>query len=789
MTYARIFGIKQKKLVSTSLVLVALFLCVLANPSKTAFALSGGDFKTGNIISDSIFFNKDAMSSSDIQRFLDAKVPVCDTSGSRIYSGSQTRAQYGASRGYPAPYVCLKGYSQTTPSVAAESGLCGDYNGGDKSSARIIYDVAQSCGINPQVLLVLLQKEQSLVTDDWPWSNQYRSATGYACPDTAPCDSQYYGFFNQVYNAARIYKKYARDASLYNYRANRVNSILYNPNHACGRSDVFIQNQATAGLYVYTPYQPNAAALNNLYGTGDGCSAYGNRNFWRLFNDWFGTTVGVQDLVTDGQGIYYVSDGYRYYIPSMEDYYNYGYRDSDIAQITRVSTATLNNTPAKNGFSRPSVVIASHEQGIYLVSDGYRHYIPAMNILYEYGFSDSDIMLISESSMSRFKVTSKPLGHFISDASGFAYKVEDGKRRGIFQPWVLSQYPEASATSWLSWATINKIQIGVPLTKGKLGLTSGSQVFVAVNDRWFTVKDREVATCVGVEGVVTMHSNQTKPGDAISTINSCFVINENNDRYLMDGSLKYEIQENNNIQYSSISNTYGIDSMATKSYSSHKNILATKDGIYQLSNGSVRHIMSMSYVEAIKGTSQVDQLRTDSLRHLSKAGNIYPTGALIAGQQRGINVVANDRILYIGSMAQFNNYGFNLNSVSVVGDAEINKQTMGGNLPNAKVTCAGKYHVVSSGTRYVVPSGFVDNFGGANSFENIDCGLSSRLQEKNMTRFVTSPNNSSIYYIDNGVRRHILSWQTFLSLGGGNAGNVVTLSDHAFNSFPKGANL
>ena len=36
------------------------------------------------------------------------------------------------------------------------------------------------------------------------------------------------------------------------------------------------------------PYRPNAAALANLYGTGDACSAYGNRNFWRYFNDWFG---------------------------------------------------------------------------------------------------------------------------------------------------------------------------------------------------------------------------------------------------------------------------------------------------------------------------------------------------------------------------------------------------------------------------------------------------------------------------------------------------------------------
>src|SRR5690606_7604841 len=76
----------------------------------------------------------------------------------------------------------------------------------------------------------------------------------------------------------------------YNYRFERNNTILWHPNTSCGSSTVYISNQATAGLYIYTPYRPNQAALNNLYGTGDSCSSYGNRNFWRMFNDWFGST-------------------------------------------------------------------------------------------------------------------------------------------------------------------------------------------------------------------------------------------------------------------------------------------------------------------------------------------------------------------------------------------------------------------------------------------------------------------------------------------------------------------
>jgi len=259
-------------------------------------AVSGSEFQPGRIMDDSLFFNGYTIDTGGIQAFLNSKVPSCDTNGTQPRGGT-TRAAYGTSQGYPPPYTCLKDYSQNTPSKAAEAGLCGAYSGGTKSAAAIINDVGKACGVNPKALVVLLEKEQSLVTDDWPWSIQYRSATGYGCPDTAPCDAEYYGFFNQVYNAARQFRRYQRDANLFSYRSGRDNYIQFNFNAGCGGTNVFIQNQATAGLYNYTPYQPNGAALNNLNGSGDGCSAYGNRNFWRLYNDWFGRTLSASSLI------------------------------------------------------------------------------------------------------------------------------------------------------------------------------------------------------------------------------------------------------------------------------------------------------------------------------------------------------------------------------------------------------------------------------------------------------------------------------------------------------------
>lgn len=265
---------------------------LLVHTPKTS-AIDTTNFNPSRIIDDSVFYNATTMTPSDIQNFLNSKVPACDTQGSQLVSGgSQTRAQYSATQGYSPPFTCLRDYSMTTNTVAADT-YCGGYSASNQTAAQIIYGVAQSCGINPQVLIVLLQKEQGLVTDTWPWSIQYRSAAGYGCPDTAACDTAYYGLFNQLYNAARQFKLYAAKPASYNFMAGRSNLIAFSPNSSCGGTNINIQNQATAGLYNYTPYQPNAAALSqgNGSGSGDGCSAYGNMNFWLYFNQWFGTTT------------------------------------------------------------------------------------------------------------------------------------------------------------------------------------------------------------------------------------------------------------------------------------------------------------------------------------------------------------------------------------------------------------------------------------------------------------------------------------------------------------------
>jgi len=291
-----------EKLAIFNIISLAVFLVSAINPGYI-YAANMTNFSPGRIIDDSVFYDSSTMSANDIQDFLNRHIgwststksqttASCDSNGSQIYSGSITRAQYSASKGYSTPFVCLNGYLTNSLNEPADA-YCSGYSGSVQSAAQIIYAVGQSCGINPQVLIVLLQKEQGLITDTWPWSIQYQSATGYACPDSSGCNAGYAGFFNQVYYAARQFKIYQALPKSFSYQSYSNNLIPYNPDSSCGNSSVYIQNQATAGLYNYTPYQPNSTALSSGYGNGDSCSSYGNRNFWEYFTDWFGSTNQV----------------------------------------------------------------------------------------------------------------------------------------------------------------------------------------------------------------------------------------------------------------------------------------------------------------------------------------------------------------------------------------------------------------------------------------------------------------------------------------------------------------
>lgn len=237
---------------------LALSLAVLLVPLSSAFGEGG--FRAGNIISDANMYQATpSLSQAEIQKFLDTQGASCSGNG------------------------CLKNLRFNTSNIAADHYCPGAYQGANNEPvSQIIYKVSQACHINPKVLLVTIQKEQSGLTRNLTEVSQ-RTLMGYGCPDGRPCEQLYYGVQNQIYRAARQFQLYRVNPTSYAYSAGATRSIKYAFN--CGASNVRIENQATASLYNYTPYQPNQALLS---GGRDSCSSDGNYNFFNMYSKWFG---------------------------------------------------------------------------------------------------------------------------------------------------------------------------------------------------------------------------------------------------------------------------------------------------------------------------------------------------------------------------------------------------------------------------------------------------------------------------------------------------------------------
>lgn len=781
------------QLVSLALVVVSGALLLIPNNAE---AVSGSQWRAGNIMDDSVFFDPNTMSANEIQAFMNSKVPSCDTNGSQIYSGNQTRAQYGASVGYPPPFTCLKDYRENTPSKPVESGLCQGYGGGNKSSAEIVFDIAHSCGVNPQILLVLMQKEQSLVTDSWPFSKQLQRATAYACPDTAGCDSQYFGFFNQVYNAARIYKKYARDSSQYNYRAGRNNNIRYNPQVSCGSSAVYIENQATAGLYVYTPYQPNQAALDNLYGQGDACSAHGNRNFWRIFSDWFGPTNGILVRTASSGDLYYSDGTNKYRIGSMEIAREYGLSDASVRIVSQavIDGLTLNTNPPYLTQIIKSTSDSDEDGGnLYLVTGGRRYTFPSMQMLTDYGFDSSQITHLPYTQILRLPNGGMLTNFAKSSHGGYIFKVQGGQKQAILDySTFMLQNPSGNAQD-VSSSVLDRLPTGNAIVNGYLVLRDpGGGIWLVIENVWHYVSSMETYSCLGLDSVANIAFTSYQTGIGTQGADAhCTVQLSNGSKYLMDSWRRIPIDSN--WGFTNVF-TPELDGFVTRhmvySPTPHPVFRSRADApLYTFEGGKKRQIYSMSAFHQ-KGYTANDIFTASTyfLSNIPTSSLVLADGTVVSDATNGkLYVIADNKKYYIPFMEMFYAYGFKPNNIVSLSPSDFTAYADGGTL-SSQVAYAATATIFDSGIALRIPNSIEGAFGFNGSTPHYPEGVSYSGAVRQGTRYMKFGDSPVLYYMENGAKRAVYSWDTFVSLGG-NANNITRLSADAANLFPDGPNM
>lgn len=312
------------------------------------------------------------------------------------------------------------------------------------SAPFIIYNAAQDYGISPKILLVLLQKEQSLVEDDSPTKNQYDWATGYSCYG-GQCDEQYRGFSQQIRGAARRFML-SYWPELEKTGCTFTKWCVGVPKLSQDNIWIVPANKATAALYTYNPYRGNS--------TMNGLRIGANYNFWKIWQRWFAQSYPDGSLLKakDSAKVYLIKNGQKRWIAS----YTTLATRYDANNIITVPTDELNGYPDGPDIKFPLYALVRTPNGsIYLIADDSKRMIVSWEVFRTIGFNPEEIEDISFSDLAGIPsgapltlYDAYPAGAVLQDKeTNELYYVESGiKRRIADQAIIANRYPTYTST-------------------------------------------------------------------------------------------------------------------------------------------------------------------------------------------------------------------------------------------------------------------------------------------------------------------------------------------------------
>jgi len=287
--------------------------------------------------------------------------------------------------------------------------------------SQIIYDMAWTHKINPKYILVLLQKEQSLITDADPVQGQLDWATGYGCPDGGGCNDKYKGLHNQIDWGAGGTRFYFDNPDKFKYQVGETYNI--------DGESVTIANDATRSLYIYTPH------------------THGNQSLFNIWQDWFSLNYPDGSLVQnieDG-GIWLIQNGKRRPITSMSVFLSLYSLD----KVVLIEQSNLEKYPKGIGVLYPNYSLLRIETGgVYLNVDDHLRPIQSKEALRLLGYNPAEIIDIKSSDIAGYPkgepLTVKsiyPTGGLLQDkTTGGVYYVQDGTKKPIWSKNLMNLY-------------------------------------------------------------------------------------------------------------------------------------------------------------------------------------------------------------------------------------------------------------------------------------------------------------------------------------------------------------
>jgi hypothetical protein len=367
-----------------------------------------------------------------------------------------------------------------------------DNLGNNIKASDAIYQVAINARVNPRFILVLLQKEQSLVEEASPSVRSLDWATGYGCPDGASCNVRWQGFYKQINSASLQFRDYMDNPQLYTYR--KGNTYLFKNPYSTLKQEmtsVTPLNDATAALYNYTPHVYN-----------------GNYNFWKIWNRYFSRTgypSGTLIRAKGEAGIWLIQNG------AKRPFLSKGAFSSrfDFKKVIDVNKEDLSNYPTGPAIKYPQYSIVRSPAGaLFLLVDDKRRPFADNEAFRKIGYNPEEVLNASWDDINSYQeakpVTAEeayPIGALLQDkTSGAVFWINEGQKQPIIDPLILANRFKGKKPVPVSTDKLNSYPTGTPvlLANGELvKIQNGFTIYVTEDTILRPIKSMTIFNSLG----------------------------------------------------------------------------------------------------------------------------------------------------------------------------------------------------------------------------------------------------------------------------------------------------
>jgi len=356
-------------------------------------------------------------------------------------------------------------------------------NGETKKASEMIWEVAQKHKVSSKFILTTLEKEQALIHSSQATEKALDWATGYSCYG-GTCNEKHRGFYNQIEASAETQRIYMQKASQFGFRVG-VTSQSYDG------YNLTPANQATANLYVYTPYVGYSPELGVTAPYG------GNRLFWRIWHRYFSNQKFLDgQVVTNGGNYWLIENNKKRKFDSKELFL----KDYDLSEAIPIFNDDLAAYP--NGkeinFANNTLVKSSASGQIYLLADGWKRPIvnnSALALLTDFhiAVTGADVPVVSEDEIEDYQLGALintgaiyPQGKLFKDETGKIWQIKDGLKHEV-DPAVWKNRFDSETPEIITSSQLEKYPTGSPikLKDGTfvIGASSGTYYLISQGAR------------------------------------------------------------------------------------------------------------------------------------------------------------------------------------------------------------------------------------------------------------------------------------------------------------------